>query len=359
MESRNQNIRSGTFGLLFLILIVAACGISGDVVKTTIVDGSKYKGLAGNQKARLEEIRKGQGEKKNENLNNVIRTTPNYTVAQYLGRGTQNLTSHTGDYQVGGYDVLRIQVYNETELSSEAVRVSAEGDISFPLIGRMKVAGLTISEIENLISEKLAQGQYLLDAHVSVIVTEYNSKQFIVLGAVEQPGSYSLRARERFLDAISRAGGIKRTKIADPQQAGRKGMIIRTEDSAGSTQSKIVINIDLADLLNGRDPASNIFLEDKDIVYIPPVEYFYIMGEVKNPGSFPLADGEVSLVEAISIAGGFTPIASRNHTRIIRIEDGVDKIIEVKVDAITKAGKKIHDIPIRPDDVIVVPQSFF
>ncbi|NVM20671.1 MAG: hypothetical protein HWN68_02685 [Desulfobacterales bacterium] len=59
------------------------------------------------------------------------------------------------------------------------------------------------------------------------------------------------------------------------------------------------------------------------------------------------------------MAGGFTPIAARNRTRIIRVENGVEKVIEVKVDAITSAGKKIQDVIIRADDVIVVPESFF
>ncbi len=98
---------------------------------------------------------------------------------------------------------------------------------------------------------------------------------------------------------------------------------------------------------------------DKDVLFIPTAEYFYIIGQIKRPGSYPLIDREISLAEAISTAGGFTSMAARNQTRIIRVEDGVEKIIEVKVDAITDAGKKIQDVIIQPDDVIVVPESFF
>ncbi|MDP3284786.1 MAG: SLBB domain-containing protein, partial [Desulfobacterales bacterium] len=104
---------------------------------------------------------------------------------------------------------------------------------------------------------------------------------------------------------------------------------------------------------------SNIFLSDKDILFIPTAENFYIIGQVKNPGSYPLIDREISLVEGIGIAGGFTNIAARNRTRIVRVENGVEKIIEVKVDAITNAGKKIHDVIIQPNDIIIVPESFF
>ena len=82
-------------------------------------------------------------------------------------------------------------------------------------------------------------------------------------------------------------------------------------------------------------------------------------GQVKQPGSFLYLEKDITLVEAISMAGGFTNIAARNRTRIVRMEDGEEKIIEVKVDAITKSGMKGHDVRILPGDVIIVPESFF
>jgi polysaccharide export outer membrane protein len=258
------------------------------------------------------------------------------------------------DYKVGGYDVLNIMVYEEKDLSRTAVRVSSDGYISFPLIGRIKIDNLTTSEIEDLMSRKLAEEQYLLDAHVSVMVTGYNSKRFLVLGAVEVPGSYSLEARERVLDAISRAKGI------DPdQKASKRAMIIRTIDPNTNHEHKMVINIDLQNILKKGDQISNIQLIDKDVLYIPTADNFYIIGQVTKPGSYMIPEREITLVEAIGMAGGFTRIAARNRTRIVRVEDGVEKILQVKVDAITKAGKKIQDVVIQPNDVIVVPESFF
>ena len=72
-----------------------------------------------------------------------------------------------------------------------------------------------------------------------------------------------------------------------------------------------------------------------------------------------MPEDELTLVEAIGMAGGFTRIASRNSTRIIRIEDGVEKVIHVKVDEITDSGRKVQDVVIKPEDIIVVPESFF
>jgi len=215
------------------------------------------------------------------------------------------------------------------------------------------VAGLTTTEIEKLIAEKLANQQYLLNAHVDVMVTEYKSKHFFVLGEVGAPGSHPLQARERVMDALSKVGGVEEEK------ASNRMMLIRTLNPDTPEEKKLVIDISLVDLLKMGDQISNLYLQDSDVLYFLPVEQFYIIGQVRAPGSYDMPEDELTLVEAIGMAGGFTRIASRNSTRIIRVEDGVEKIIRVKVDEITGAGKKIQDVVIKPEDIIVVPESFF
>lgn len=340
--------------VLIAILVVNACSTGGDVVQVFTVSEGNLPGIGETEKARLAEI-KAESRKNNKdiNLENVIQTTPNYSVSEYLATRGSDIKTGGNDYRVGGYDILDITVYEEEDLCRDGVRVSADGFISFPLINRLKVAGLTPGEIETLISLKLAQGQFLLDAHVSVTVSEFKSKQYMVLGSVKQPGAYPLQANEHVLDAISRSGGI------DFEQGGKKGMIIRSENLGTAKERKIVIRIDLPGLLKGGDQLSNLPLQDRDLLYIPKAEFLYIIGQVQKPGSYPYLEKEISLVEAISKAGGFTQIAARNKTRIIRVENGIEKIIQVKVDAITKSGKKAQDVKILPGDIIVVPQSFF
>ncbi|MCU0594046.1 MAG: polysaccharide export protein [Desulfobacterota bacterium] len=338
-----------------LCLFFGGCVSSSDeVVKVTSLQTSQLGTLKAEDRAKLEEIRKSRGQENlDQSIAALLEETPHYNITEYLKKHPEIIGQAGQDYKVGGYDVLSITVYEEKDLSREAVRVSADGHLSFPLIGRVKVDGLTTAEIEKLISLKLAEGKYLLDAHVSVMVTDYKSKKYLVLGSVKNPASYSLQAQERVLDAISRAGGLEFEKT------GKKGMIIRTENPNTANERKIVINFELMSLLKGKDQISNIFLFDKDVLYVPPAEHFYIIGQVKEPGSHPIRDREITLVEAISMAGGFTPIAARNKTRIIRVEAGIEKIIEIRVDAITDAGKKIQDVVIQPNDIIFVPESFF
>ena len=338
-----------------LCTMTAACSTGGDVVRVIDVAGKEeIEGLDQAELDRLAKIKEAeQTESNGHGLNNVIKATPSYNVVEYLSLRPNANNPAARDYTVGGNDVLNIIVYEEADLSRQGVCVSAEGYISFPLINRVEVDGLTTSEIATRISNRLAEGQFLIDAHVSVTVSDYKSKQFMVLGPVAVPGSYPLKAQERVLDALSRTGGIR------SDETGRELMIIRTEQPNSANERKLVVRINLQALLDQGDPASNLLLEDGDVLYVSKAERFYIIGQVKNPGSFFHLDKNTTLVEAISMAGGFTTIAARNRTRIVRVEDGREKIIKVKVDEITKSGKKGQDVQILPGDVIVVPESFF
>ncbi len=355
MRRSSNLVRSPRLLVMGLVLLLAGCVTpSGDVVKVMNVEGAKERMLKEEQRAQLEEIRKEteEGRGVDPSLDKELKHTPTLSIAEYQARYPES-AARAKDYKVGGFDVLSILVYEEEDLTREAVRVSGDGYISFPLIGRLQVDGMTTSEIEALISGKLAEQQYLLDAHVAVMVKSFESKRYLVLGSVEEPGSYALQAQERLLDAISKAGGL------EGEQRSKRATVVRTVHADTPRESKVAIQVDLEALMKRGDQYANIYLSDKDTIYIAPPEYFYIMGEVNTPGSYMLPEDEISLVEAIGMAGGFTKIAERNKTRIIRVEDGQEKVIEVQVDAITKGGQRIQDVVIKAGDVIVVPESFF
>lgn len=335
--------------LVLLMIPIAACATDSEFIEdeAKISDG-KTGGIGEKELAHLSELRKTRAGE-DQTLTRMIRETPNYSVSQYLTRYPNANTAGSKDFGVGGDDILDIRVYEEPDLSKE-VRVGSDGFISFPMIGRIRVEGLTTAEIEKLISAKLAQGQFILNAHVAVNIKDYKSKQFMVLGAVKSPGTYPIRGRERLLDAISGAGGV------DWTQGGKQAMLIRNN---GTGSDKVVIRIDLSGLLKGADQYSNLPMTDDDLLYIPKAENFSIIGQVRNPGAYPYLDKDMTIVEAISRAGGFTPVAAPNRTQILRMENGKEKTIKVNVNAITDSGKKTQDISILPGDVIVVPESMF
>ena len=252
---------------------------------------------------------------------------------------------------IGGMDVLEIDVFQEKDLGG-LFRVSADGDITFPLVGNVRVAGLTLPQAQQKLAALLREG-YLKRPQVSVTVKESRSRGVAVLGAVTKPGAYQLwSGRTTLLEVLSMAEGVSLN--AGP---GRKALILVRQDEKGEPQS---ITIDLDRLFKEGDTSLNVVVQPNDTLYVitKPEKTIVVYGEVKSPGTYPLEGGEMAVLEVISKAGGLTPFAAPNRTRLIRMVDGKEKSIQVRVGDIIK-GEKTQDVMLQPGDVIVVPQSFF
>ena len=121
--------------------------------------------------------------------------------------GETHTRNAVSDYPIGPGDLVEITVPAMEEIKDRHVRVTADGTISLPFIGSVQAAGLTETELVEQLRARLKE--YLRNPHISIFVKEYNSRQVAVLGAVKQPGLYSLSSgSENILDMISRAGGI-------------------------------------------------------------------------------------------------------------------------------------------------------
>lgn len=244
--------------------------------------------------------------------------------------------SRAEQYIVGEGDLLKITVYEHNDLTT-TTRVSGEGTIVVPLVGEIKVGSMSTTQISEKLAVLLADG-YVVNPQISVFVEEYRSKKVIVLGQINKPGLYELRGQTTFLELISIAGGIKET-------AGDRAMIKRA--AATDREQKDVVAIDMKKLVEQGDTTLNVTLQDGDTIYIDKAGVFYVTGEVKKPDAYKYE--ETTVIKAITMAGGLTDKASARSIRIIRKVNGEERIIEnVKMDE-----------PVLPDDVIVVPESFF
>ncbi len=241
------------------------------------------------------------------------------------------------DYRVGEEDVLKITVYDHPDLTTVA-RVSGDGLITLPLIGAVKVTGLSTAQISQKLTDLLADG-YIVDPHVSVFVEEFRSRKTIIMGQVNKPGVYALSGNTTFLELLSKAGGLTK-------EAGDKAIIKRKILSPVKQES--IITIDLKKLLEEGDTSSDVMLVDGDNIYVAKAGVFYITGEVKKPDAYKCEEG-TTVIKAATMAGGFTDKAANGRIKIIRRVQGKEKIIE----------KAEMDEPVLPDDIIVVPESFF
>ena len=228
------------------------------------------------------------------------------------------------DYVLGPHDVLKISVYDHEDLEAR-VRVSKDGKISFPLLGEVQVSGLTVIAVEQNLTRLLSDG-YIIDPHISVFVEEFRVV-FYVTGEVEKPGSYPFAEGITVIKAISLAGGLT-------DRAVERKMKVSRRDKDGEEKILIV--------------GTNDLIKPNDVLQIPEKQWVYITGEVKSPGSYQY-DAKITILKAITIAGGFTDKAAPGRTRVVRKqEDGEDVNIRVKMND-----------SLEPDDVIVVPESFF
>ncbi len=245
----------------------------------------------------------------------------------------------TQDYIVGEGDVLNLTVYEHDDLTM-TVRVSGEGTITLPLIGDVNVRGLTLNQIARKITTLLADG-YIVNPQVNIFIHEFKSNKATILGQIKRPGLYELRQHTTLLELISQAGGLT-------LEAGNKATIKRKPASGSGLKKEKSITIDLKDLIEGGNTTQNIQIRGGDSIYITTTSTYFVSGEIKKPGEFKL-DGEITVVQAITKAGGFSANAARSKVKIIRKTDHGNKVLKrVAMDAL-----------VQPDDVIVIPESFF
>jgi len=260
------------------------------------------------------------------------------------GQGGAGEPARIPDYKVGTGDKLAISVFGHDDLS-KIVEVRGDGTINYPLIGDLQVTGKSVTQIDDELTHILGK-DYLVDPQVSVDVTEYQSQWVTIIGEVRTPGQYVLKRNMRLIDLLAAAGG-------PTKEAGTEILITHRAGSDGAPRQVLVDR----DRLLSRDSADgNPLLVHGDIVSIGEKQAFYIRGEVGKPGMYYLESG-LTLMNAISVAGGLTQFANRKDIQLLREDADHHEKLTVNLKAIEE-GKK-EDVPLRPNDTIIVPRRVF
>ena len=252
------------------------------------------------------------------------------------------------DYRIGRQDLLEIKVFDVEELN-QTVRVADDGSISMPLLGRLEISGLTKTTLEAKIAGLLEE-RYVRDPQVTVFVKEYESKSVAVSGAVKRPGSYEMLGRKTLLEMLSMAGGLDK-------DFGKEIIIFRGKDD-GTTQR---LASDLERLVYEADPELNLIVEAGDIIYVPTVEKIrlFVTGAVRQPDVYEVPrDEPVTVLKAVTLAGGTTDRAARKRVQILRSDpDGNRVTLVVNLREIQRG--KAEDPLLQKGDIVLVPESFF
>lgn len=265
-------------------------------------------------------------------------------------------------YHIGPEDLLEITVYEAADLN-RSVRVSDSGQITFPLLGTVQAAGLSPSELEIVLQELLRHHEIIKDPHVGVLVSELQSRAVSVFGAVKKPGVFQIRNPRTLLEILSLAEGLA-------PDAGDAVIVMRAKDVPSTAEpaspeehatedelAKTAIRIDIKALLESGDPNSNVAIYPGDVVKVARAGVVYVVGEVNRPGGFVLANNKnISVLQALAMAEGFTPVAKKSEGVIIRTTaDGTRSEIPVNFDKLLK--RQAPDTDLQPEDIIFVPGS--
>jgi polysaccharide biosynthesis/export protein len=250
------------------------------------------------------------------------------------------LAVHPPQLIIADGDSIRVEVF-EIEKYSYMPRVDGEGQIAIPLVDSVKVAGLTATEAEKLIADRLEERGMVKNPHVHVTLVEQPSQTITISGEVYKPGVFPAYGAKTLIGGISLAGGLKDT-------ASRNVTLLRP-----ATGQTYVINL-------GDDPktalAANIPLLKGDTVIVGVAGVVYVVGAVKTSGVYHLkSSSSTTLRQAIAMAGGTGYEAKLSKTVIIRNEDGRQTEIPVAVNK--DASKPLNDITLESNDIVYVPTS--
>ena len=247
------------------------------------------------------------------------------------------------EYKIGAKDLLEITVFNLPELS-QTVRVSEDGSVTFSLLGKVEVAGLTAQELEKKLASLLDR-QYTKNARVTVFIREF--QKVAIIGAVSRPGMYELVGPTTLLLAIAQAGGLTAQAMNEifVYRHGRDGK-----------QTRIVVKLE--DLMINGNLDLNIELQPKDVVNIPvdQMQNVFVYGEVRTPGAVPyLSSKRITLLQAIAQAGGTTEWAKKSGVIIKRKDKKTGKEMKIPINLKRMINGKIADIVLEEGDVVIVP----
>ncbi len=274
------------------------------------------------------------------------------------------------DYRIGVGDMIEVRVDKAPELSG-TYRVTSNGTFQMYFLGAVVAENKSPEELSALIADAL-RGRYLKSPHVTVEVKQYNSRAVFVQGAVRTPGVYQLGGRVSLLKLISLCGGLAdnhgssafifreaRSSVArteaNPDESAAPKVQSSVDANAGDPPDYVFTPVSISGLLRG-NLSENVMIEPHDIVNIPQADVFFVAGEVRAPGSFPLKPG-TTLRQAISLAQGTLFQAATDRAMIFREDASTGKRVDMKVDVGAVMEGKSEDLAIRANDVIIIPNS--
>jgi polysaccharide biosynthesis/export protein len=262
------------------------------------------------------------------------------------------------NYQLGPGDRIAVNLRDLKELEIKPAVIELDGTIDLQHAGRIRAQGMTSGELAHEVEKRLAA--IVRQPKVSVEVVEYGSQPVSVLGAVNKPGVHQLRGQKNLVDVLALAEGMKPEagnviKITRPKSSGDLPLPNQKTDPTGLyTTAEVGIKA----LLEAKTPEANIQIRPHDVISVPRADLIYVLGNVRKPGGFPLAEREtITVLQGISMAEGILPASAPQAARILRSTAAGGPATELAIDVKAILANKIPDQRLQPNDVLFIPSS--
>jgi polysaccharide biosynthesis/export protein len=261
-------------------------------------------------------------------------------------------------YTLGPNDQISFLGIDADEIVNKQFRIDPEGDVNLPMVGRLRAAGLTIRQFEEVLNKRLST--YVREPHIVVATVEFRSQPVSVVGAVPSPGTHQLEGRKTLVEMIALAGGF-RDDAGNSVKISREpewGVIPLSNASVDPLNNVSVADVSIKEILEARNPKDNILIMPHDVITVPRGELVYVVGEVKKAGGFILAErANMSVLQALSLAEGLEPTADARHAKILRSQSGQEQRIEIAVNIKKILDGTSKDVPLQAGDILFLPSS--
>ena len=262
------------------------------------------------------------------------------------------------DYVLGPNDQVLIHVPQADEINDRPFRIGQDGFIDLPVVGRLKADGLNVQGLENEVTTKLRE--YFREPLVSITVTQFRSEPVFFVGAFRTPGIYPLGGRRTLVEMMTAVGGIlpnasHRIKVTRRAEFGPIPLPNVVVDPIKKVST---VEISLESLTQDINPAEDIALTSYDVISVDRSEPVYVAGEVTRVSAIELGErATITVMQALTEAGGFTPLAQRDKVRILRPVLGTNLRHAIEIDMKRVSEGKDVDFALLPNDVLYVPRS--
>ncbi len=255
------------------------------------------------------------------------------------------LPAVASEYQLAPDDVIEMNVWGERDLSNRQMQINSAGNITVPYINKViHAAGLTQTELAELIRDEYMSLELLIDPKVDINIINRHKKQVSVLGQVQRPGVVDFKEGDTIMTAMAAAGSYSAEARIEAATLTRK-------------DSKKPIPVDLKKLYNEGDMTQNLLLEEGDVLYVPEdtVNRYYVLGEVMRPGLYTLRDN-MSVLSAVSVAGGASMRGSLKNVMLVRGDANNPEKRIIDMNKLIK-GDLSQDVALEAGDVVYVAET--